>query len=117
MVETVCSQGTCFFLNIFFITQILHELPLNIKILSPKVSDIQRREAKLNIISPRGNTFDTQQKSMQYLLYYILLFGKNEQNEKISVQFKCRIFIFSLMYFFNNVKFLFVQSVAGGFPN
>lgn len=40
---------------------------------------------------------------MKNLIYYMLLF-KNEQNEKISLQFKYRTFIFSLIYFLNNLK-------------
>ena len=48
---------------------ILHGISLNIKFRSPKVSNIQRREAELNIISPRENKLDIQRKSMKYLLY------------------------------------------------
>ena len=44
---------------------------------------IQRRWISgVNVVSPRGNKFGIQRKSMQYLLYYIiLLFKKNEQNK------------------------------------
>ena len=51
-----------------------------------ETSNIQRREAELNIVSTSVNKFDVQQKSIQYLLCYKLLFKKNERNEKISVQ-------------------------------
>ena len=44
--------------------QKLHGLSLKIKIYSPDVSNIQRRNAELNINSPRLNKFDTQRKSM-----------------------------------------------------
>ena len=60
--------------------QKLHGLLLNIKIYSLDVSNIQRRNAELNINSPRLNKFDTQRKSMQYLLYDILLFKKFIKN-------------------------------------
>ena len=68
------------------IKQILHGLSLNIKIYLPETSNIQRREAELNIVSTSVNKFDVQQKSIQYLLCYKLLFKKNERNEKVSVQ-------------------------------
>ena len=70
-------------------------LLLNIKIYSPEVSNIQRREADLNIIPPKVNKFYIPPKSIQYLPYYILPL-KNEQIEKISVQFK---YIYKYLYF------------------
>ena len=60
--------------------QKLHGLLLNIKIYSPDLSNIHRRNAELNINSPRLNKFDTQRKSMQYVLYDILLFKKFIKN-------------------------------------
>ena len=60
--------------------QKLHGLLLNIKIYSLDVSNIQRRNAELNINSPRLNKFDTKRKSIQYLLYDILLFKKFIKN-------------------------------------
>ena len=44
----------------------------DIKNYSPKVINIQRREASLNIILPRVINFDIKQKrAMEYLLYYM----------------------------------------------
>ena len=37
---------------------ILHGISLNIKLSSPKASNIQRRETELNIVSPRKNKLD-----------------------------------------------------------
>ena len=38
---------------------------------SPVVSNIQRREVKLHIISPRVNSFGIQKNGKEYLSYYI----------------------------------------------
>ena len=67
-----------YYIICYVIKQVLHGLPLNIKIYSHEESNIQRREEKLSIISPRVNKFDVQAKSMQHLLYIIPLFKKNE---------------------------------------
>ena len=41
-----------------------------------EASNVQRHEAEMNVISLRVNKFDIQRNSMQYVLYYILLFKK-----------------------------------------
>ena len=42
--------------------QIFHAFLFNIRNYSPEVTNIQRREAELNIKLPRVNNFDTKQK-------------------------------------------------------
>ena len=52
--------------------QIFHAFLFNIRNYSPEVINIQRREADLNIISPRVNNFDIKQKRhgiFAFLLY------------------------------------------------
>ena len=44
--------------------QIFHAFLFNIRNYSTEVIDIQRREAELNIISPRVNNFDIKQKKV-----------------------------------------------------
>ena len=44
------------------IKQIIHAVLFNIRNYSPKVINIQRREAELNITLPRVNNFDIKQK-------------------------------------------------------
>ena len=56
-----------------------------------------------HVVSPRVNNST---KTVQYLIYYILLIKKNEQNKKISVHFKYLFFVFSLMHFFT-IRFIF----------
>ena len=67
--------------------QILHGLSLNTKFIP----------LRLNIISSRVNKFDIQQKAMQFLPYYILLFKKNIQKLK-----KCQLS--------SNIKFLYFHN-------
>ena len=51
--------------------QIFHAFLFNIRNYSPEVINIQLREAELNIILPRVNNFDIEQKSIKCLFYYM----------------------------------------------
>ena len=52
--------------------QIFHVFLFNIRHYSPKIINIQRRKAEVNIILPRMNNFDIKQKrGMEYLFYYM----------------------------------------------
>ena len=52
--------------------QIFHAFLFNIRHYSPKIINIQRRKAEVNIILPRMNNFDIKQKrGMEYLFYYM----------------------------------------------
>ena len=52
--------------------QIFHAFLVNIRHYSPKIINIQRRKAEVNIILPRMNNFDIKQKrGMEYLFYYM----------------------------------------------
>ena len=51
--------------------QIFHAFLFNIRNYSPEVSDIQRREAELNIILQRVNNFDIKQKSAWNICFII----------------------------------------------
>ena len=51
--------------------QIFHAFLFNIRNCSPKVSNIQRREAELNIILRRVNKFDIKQKSAWDICFII----------------------------------------------
>ena len=53
------------------IKQIFHAVLFSIINYSPKVSNIQRREAELNIILPRVNNFDIKQKSAWNICFII----------------------------------------------
>ena len=63
----------------------------NIRNYSPEVTNIQRREAELNIILLRVNNFDIKQKGMEYLFYYMpptskkICEDKANKTQKISV--------------------------------
>ena len=53
--------------------QIFHAVLFNIKNYSPEVINIQRREAELNIVLPRGDNFDIKQKkawNICFIVYY-----------------------------------------------
>ena len=94
--------------------------PSKFKTFSPEVSYIQQRKAELHIISPSVNKSDIQRKSIQSLLYYIILIKngktsrflyytsfslkKKEQNLKISVWFKFQIFIIFVLLRFRKCK-------------
>ena len=51
--------------------QLFHTFLFNIRNYSPKVSNIQRREAELNIILLRVNNFDIKQKSACNICFII----------------------------------------------
>ena len=54
--------------------QIFHAILFNIRNYSPEVSNIQRREAEVNIILLRVNNFDIKNYlfvNLEYLFYYI----------------------------------------------
>ena len=62
------------FQETFDIKQIFHAFLLNVRIHSPEVINIQRRETELKIILPRVNNFDIKQKKgMEYLFHYMPL--------------------------------------------
>ena len=61
------------FKYVYLLKNMLHGILLKIKIYSPEVNNVQRLEAELTVISQWINKSDIQQKSMQHLLYYILL--------------------------------------------
>lgn len=93
--------------------------PSKFKTYSPEVSYIQQRKAELHISWPSVNKSDIQRKSIQSLLYYIILIRngktshflwlslytsfslKKEQNLKISIWFKFQIFIIFILRAFN----------------
>ena len=80
--QQILKRPKTFDLKTSCLQQILHGLSLDIKIYSPEVSNNWRHKVKLSIIFARMSEFDAQRKCMQYVLYYILIFWKNEQNEK-----------------------------------
>ena len=93
--------------------KILRGLSLDIKIFSPEVSNNRRHKAELNIIFARVSKFDAQRKCMQYVLYYIPIFLKNEQNEKnvSSIQ------ILNFYILISHSKSTFVERGPGGCPS
>ena len=52
--------------------QIFHAVLFNIINYSPRLNNIQRREAELNIILPRVNNFDIKQKSAWNICFIII---------------------------------------------
>ena len=59
------------FQETFDIKQIFHAFLLNVRIHSPEVINIQRREAELKIILPRVNNFDIKQKKAWNICFII----------------------------------------------
>ena len=82
------------------IKQILHGLPLNIKIYSPKASNIWWRESELNIISLRVNKLNIQRKSIKHLLYYIFLFEKTNKVRKYQFNLNIKFLYFHYIFIF-----------------
>ena len=60
------------FLSLYILLnkQIFHVFLFNIRNSSPEVIDIQRRDAKLNVILPKEKSFDIK-KDMEHLFYYM----------------------------------------------
>ena len=58
--------------------QIFHAVLFNIKNYSPEVINIQRREAELNIVLPRGDNFDIKQKRHEI---FVLLYTTNTKQD------------------------------------
>ena len=58
--------------------QIFHAVLFNIRNYSPEVINIQRRKAELNIILPRVNNFDIEQKRHRIC---VLLYAPNTKQD------------------------------------
>ena len=84
-------------LNMLDNKQIFHAILFNIRNYSPKVINIQQREAELNIILPRVNNFNIEQKKAWNICFILchqfqIRSGKIKANKTQQVSVKTQVF-------------------------
>ena len=81
--------------------QMFHAFLFNIRNCSPKVINMQRREAELNIILPRVNNFDIKQKRA-WSIFFIICHQHQTRSIKINTNKMQHILVKTQVFYYKN---------------